>query len=433
MPPKKRRNQPTGVSSEAFGELFCGIIVHFSANIHLPFSVFITVIILNFGSLLSGVGPGPSAPTGPAWPQPTGTSLSQSQHDPPRLLGFAASNASWGGGVGTSIGGPHITGNSRFSSGTPGPPPTSHLTGGAFSGTGSGGGPIPISQDLRVLSPNATGIPGMPGIHMAGTMSPMHTGMSAGTMPASASAMAGASSVRGGHMGLPGTGMGITPHPTGATAMSAHTTRSLAQMQANSIPGGFKASLAPHNTGAGSAFNFQNLPPPRNAFGEEIDQGPNASAEEGGADDADSEAAAFVGAPTRIGDVSPDNPARPLQPIGTGNPSGAPSSPPIKQETHPMSKTMKYAAELGSKELLAALPKGKTLSDATIAESRGAAMVDATRAFFGTHRPAFVYCSSTFVGYMLTQCANAFPSNITIVRDVLYGVSRKSTIPEYYP
>lgn len=59
-----------------------------------------------------------------------------------------------------------------------------------------------------------------------------------------------------------------------------------------------------------------------------------------------------------------------------------------------MSKTMKYAAAMPTRELIRAIPHGKSLSDAKIAESRGAAMVDATRAFYGKHRPAYVDSSN---------------------------------------
>ena len=251
-------------------------------------------------------------------------------------------------------------------------------------------------------------------------------GGAAAAFPASASAMAGASSVNGGIPGpgstvmhvtrmptgassaMRGFGMGpgpestIPPHPTGMTFMSAATIPSL--------PGGFKTSVSPHNAGAAGAFNFQNLPPP-------VKESPQAE---------DDGAASFVGAPTRGLDVetSSNHPAAAKSPSGgAGAPLAGMSS--AKPPGSPMSKTMKYATELPSKELEAAIPKSKTLSDATIAESRGAALVDATRAFYGTHRPAYafglIWVPRT---YSLSACCLIA---LAPVQNGLFGVYRPST------
>lgn len=252
------------------------------------------------------------------------------------------------------------------------------------------------------------------------------TGVSRGpiAVPGSAAAMAGASSAHGGIAGpgsavtrMPtgmssasamrsaggiGPGSVVAPHPTGATFQSVATIPS--------IPGGFKASIYPHNPGAAGAFNFQNLPPPVKT--------PSPPAGDGGN-------ATFVGAPTRGMDAetSPDHPAAAKSPPrGVGTPRSAPSSP--KPPGSKISQTMKYA--LSTEELEAAVPKGKTLSDATIAESRGAALVDATRAFYGTHRPAYEIASVvTYLQYLLICWKSA--------RNGLFGIYPQNTTRGWLP
>jgi len=277
------------------------------------------------------------------WPQATGTTFITQQDDaapPVRLLDFGSGDASR---------------------------------------VGSWGAPLPISQDPRVISPEPTGVTGL-------------SGGPAAAVPASAAAMAGASSVHGGVAGpgstithLPSMHTGVSstmrsgvvaPHPTGVTFMSAATVPR--------IPGGFKTSHSPHNASAAGAFNFQGLPPP-------IKENPRVE---------DDGAASFIGAPTRGVDAetSSNHPAAAKSPSGSAGATRVGASSP-KPPGSPISKTMQYAREPPSGELEAATPKGKTLSDATIAESRGAALVDATRAFYGTHRPA---CEFVFVQMALT-------------------------------
>lgn len=90
----------------------------------------------------------------------------------------------------------------------------------------------------------------------------------------------------------------------------------------------------------------------------------------------------FTGAPTKIGEDEPA-PVAPETPGGDAEPPPLPLPPPTDT-----SRTLQYAINIPTKELLKSQYKGTTLADFPISESRGAALVDATRPFYGTHRPA---------------------------------------------
>lgn len=102
----------------------------------------------------------------------------------------------------------------------------------------------------------------------------------------------------------------------------------------------------------------------------------------------------FTGAPTKLGSPEHEKSGEPPSASPGAGPSpkppassraGSPSIPPPKID---QSRTLQYAINLPTRDLLKSQFKGKTLADAKIAESRGAALVDAQRAFYGTHRPA---------------------------------------------
>lgn len=265
------------------------------------------------------------------------------------------------------------------------------------------------------------------------------------TMAGSAADFAGMSSVYNGGAG-PGPGSAIGRNMTGMTG-----TQSLVPtIQASSVPGGFKThprSLKSNPTGASAAFPIPLSdrspsirphptggtglsPPPADPTiaptptgGSRLSVPPQAVNIQptGGSyisnfspqPAAPDPAASFIGAPTRLGDEASEAtftgrefpmPTIIPTPTGSSNLSGSQigSPPPVMTPGgHKMSKTMKYAAAIPTRDLIRAIPHGKTLSDAKIAESRGAALVDVTRAFYGKHRPAYVISIRKYLRYQL--------------------------------
>jgi hypothetical protein len=206
--------------------------------------------------------------------------------------------------------------------------------------------------------------------------SPMQTGNTNFTgLPGSAAAFAGMASVRGQNTGTTGFNApaftGASGFTTGPQPGSSSGVRNTFTGQASS-----RGGAAGRNRRGGSAA----APPEAEPTPAQFDP-PDAAIFPLPPPDPD---VAFVGAPTKVGQ---NEGPPPDDPISAHDHDEHAEDVPLRP---PISRTLKFAIEMSTPELQSARYRGKTLSDARIAESRGAALVDATRAFYGTHRPAYV-------------------------------------------